>query len=261
MRALPRSPIGGQSTLREDRALRRFRAFALGSSIALCVMLGYAAQSVRSGTGFPIRKVSVEGDFRFIAPSDIQSLVTASLRGGFFQIDVEDIHRQLLEEPWIREATVERIWPDEIRVAIKEQIPAARWGKTALLSIDADIFAPNPPFALDRLPVLTGPVGSESEILGTYRQMKTRLSVLGLQVAAISLSERGAWSLKLRDDTLLILGRHDTHRRLERFCTVFEPLLKTEWPRIATVDLRFTNGFSITERASAEIDAQTRISG
>jgi cell division protein FtsQ len=174
------------------------------------------------------------------------------LNGGFFQVDVQTIREQLLEEPWIAEAAVERQWPDVIRVAIKEQVPAARWGENALLNSAADVFAPNRASLPDALPRLRGPVGAEAEVLDAYRQMVVQLRKIGLEVGAVSLSQRGAWTITLRDDTELILGRHDIWSRLNRFCLSFDRFLKANWSRIAKIDLRFTNGFSVTERMLAE---------
>ncbi len=249
----------------ETRALRtpiRPRFFiAMILSFALLAVIGYAGQSVISRSVYPIRKVSVEGNFRFLTPSYIQTLVTKSLDGGFFQIDVQKIRRQLLEEPWIFEATVERIWPDVIRVAVQEQIPVARWGRSALLNRESDIFAPNSATLPAELPLLNGPVGSESEVLSEYREMTTGLADSGLKIAGVSLSERGAWTITLQDDTQLILGRHDIRRRFERFCASFGPLLKADWSRIAKVDLRFTNGFAVTERAAPEASEALQING
>lgn len=257
-----RSSNSAQAKPREERPPFQPRTVAAaGLSLALLIGFGYVAQSITSGASYPIRKVSVEGDFRFLTPTYIQSLVTRVLNGGFFQIDVQSIHQQLLDEPWIYDATVERVWPDVIRVAIKEQVPTAQWGQNALLNADADIFAPNPTSIPSALPKLSGPVGSESEVLHAYHDITKQLAVLRLEVAAVALSSRGAWTITLRDDTRLILGRDHIPQRLDRFCTAFKPLLEAEWGRIQTVDLRFTNGFAVTARAPPEARPETRING
>jgi cell division protein FtsQ len=244
----------------EDRSPLQLRVVAaLGLLIALLIGLGYLAQSIRSETGYPIRTVAVEGDFRFLTPTYVQSLVTKAMRGGFFQLNVQIIQDQLLAEPWIAAATVERVWPDVIRVAIKEQVPAAQWGENALLNAAADIFAPNPGSIPEGLPRLNGPVGSESEVLESYGRIAEQLDELGLKVSVVSLSGRGAWTVTLSDDAQLILGRHDVARRLARFRAAFAPLLKPEWARIEVVDLRFTNGFAVTERPEVGAKRETAV--
>ncbi|MSR13111.1 MAG: FtsQ-type POTRA domain-containing protein [Gammaproteobacteria bacterium] len=246
---------------RQEMSLTRPNSFlAIALSVMLLVGLGYIAKAV-SGTDYPIRKVSVEGDFRFLTPTYIQALVTKSLDGGFFQVDVQKIHRELLEEPWIFDATVERLWPDVIRVEIKEQIPTARWGENALLNSDADVFAPHVASIPQALPRLSGPVGTEIEVLRAYKKMAERLDALGMKVGSVSVSQRGAWTLTLTDNTQLIFGRDDIWRRLHRFCASFDVLLKEGWTRIAKVDLRFTNGFSVTERRRPELRSELQKNG
>ncbi len=224
----------------------------MGISLALLVAAGYAAQSFRRATNFPINKVMVEGDFRYLTPGYIQSLVSRSLHGGFFQVNVQEIRKALLEEPWVMEATIERRWPDVIRVAINEQQPAARWGEHALINTAADVFAPRSGTFPRDLPRLNGPVGSEQEVLNTFRTVSSQVRPLGLTVAWVDLSERGAWTVGLNGGIQLILGRHRLEERLRRFNTAFELALKEAWPKVKSIDLRYTNGFAIREHKLAE---------
>jgi cell division protein FtsQ len=225
-------------------------------TLALLVAVGYVGQSLTRTTSFPIKKVTVEGDFRFLTPGYIQTLVGRSLHGGFFQLDVQEIRRSLLEEPWVMEATIERIWPDVLRVSINEQRPAAQWGKHALLNTAADMFAPGVGTFPQDLPQLSGPVGSESEVLATYRLIAARMAALDLSVAWLELSERGAWTVGLTDETRLILGRHRIDERLQRFRQGFESALKENWHNVESIDLRYTNGFAIQERKLPKADLE-----
>lgn len=243
-----------QSAERPAVTLRSLMAMLL--TLFLLGAVGYVGQSLARATSFPINKVTVEGDFRYLTPGYIQSLVSRSLHGGFFQIDVQEIRRGLLEEPWVMEATIERRWPDVIRVAISEQRPAARWGGHALLNTAADVFAPNLGTFPQDLPRLDGPVGSELEVLTTYRAVTERMRALGLTVASLELSERGAWTVGLTGDTRLILGRNRIEERLERFRLAYDLALRDTWSDVESVDLRYTNGFAIQERKPAEAELE-----
>lgn len=223
-------------------------------TLLLLMAVGYVGQSLTRAASFPIKKVTVEGDFRYLTTEYIQTMVGRSLRGGFFQIDVQEIRRGLLEEPWVMEATIERKWPDALRVAIREQQPAAQWGQHALLNTVADIFAPlSGTFPRD-LPHLNGPVGSETEVLKTYRVIAERMEPLGLSVACLELSERGAWTAGFKDQTRLTLGRHRIEERLQRFRRSFESALEANWSNIESIDLRYTNGFAVQARKIEDAD-------
>jgi cell division protein FtsQ len=231
-------------------------AFGLVLAFGMLIAAGYLGQIVFGSDRHPVRKVTVEGNFRYLTPTYIQTLVGRELQGGFFQLDVEALRRQILEEPWVFDAAIERVWPDAIRVAITEQAPAARWGEHALLNTAADIFAPPPASFPPGLPRLSGPVGTENDVLSRYRQAQQAVRELGLRVASVDLSERGAWSLTFDDGTRLVFGRREVEARLAKFVAVYAPLLKHDWAGIATIDLRYTNGFAVEMRlASATPDA------
>lgn len=198
---------------------------------------------------FPIRRVTVDGDFRYLAPANLRKTVSDAVRGGFFHVDVQHVRETILEEPWVREATVQRLWPDTLHVSIVEQQPVAYWGEHALLNDAGDLFVPARASFPAGLIRLDGPVGTELETLDAWRHAAAKLKPLGLAVAAVSLSERRALTLRLTDGATIVLGRRAAYDRLERFVAAYRKVLRDNWARIAVVDLRYTNGFSIRERA------------
>lgn len=222
---------------------------------------GYLSQLLADPAAFPIRKVTVEGDFRYLAPAHIQTLVSRAVQGGFFQVDVQAVRLRILDEPWVYEARVQRMWPDAIRVSIDEQQPVAYWGDQALLNQDADMFVPSRATRPRGLVHLHGPVGAENEVLATYRDVAAQFAGLPLEIASVTLSERRAWTVGLRDGAMIIIGRHAIDRRLARFTRAYKALLEQHWQRIAVVDLRYTNGFAIRERDAGAGERQAGASG
>ena len=183
--------------------------------VLAAVLLGPRLLSLWVKPGdFPIRKVKVDGDFRFLAPDQIETLVAAAVQGGFFEVDVQKIRARILQEPWVLDATVVRAWPDAIRVSIREQRPVARWGEESLLSAQYRVFKPRHQRLPDGLAVLKGPPGSEPEVWSTFQQVQAALDPIALKVAELELSERRAWRVTLADGAVLILGRHFVGERL-----------------------------------------------
>lgn len=231
-------------------------------TLVLLAGLGYIGQSLQRPGSFPIRKVAVEGDFRHLPPGYVQTLVGGALHGGFFQIDVQNLRLGLLREPWVQEATVQRVWPDTVRVTIIEQVPAARWGRDALLNTEASVFRPRPGSIPPGLIRLDGPPGSEREVLETFRDLAPRLEALNLALVRLRLSDRGAWSFRLADGTRVILGRDRLRERLDRFERAYRAGLADVWSTVAAIDLRYTNGFAVLEREVQKTDeVQTETDG
>lgn len=234
---------------RDDDAPRRPLAWLFTLLALALVATGYFVfEKLRDPTAFPIRRVTVDGDFRYLAPARLRKTVAGAVRGGFFHLDVQHVRETILDEPWVREATVQRLWPDTLNVSIVEQQPVAYWGENALLNDAGDLFVPAKASFPTGLIRLDGPVGTELETLEAYRHATAALEPLGLSVTAVSLSERRALTLRLADGAAIVLGRRAAADRLQRFVAAYR-LLRDNWARIAVIDLRYTNGFSIRERA------------
>jgi len=244
--AVRRSPPPAAAPRKPPVSLRGL--ISMGVSLILLAGLGYVGQSLQRPGSFPIRKVAVEGDFRHLAPAYVETLVAGGLQGGYFQIDVQALRARLKGEPWIKDAAVERVWPDVLRVAITEQQPAARWGRDALLNTEAEVFKPQRDSFPPGLVRLHGPQGSEEEVLSAYHRIERQMQALELKVARLGLSDRGAWTLGLADGTRLVLGRERLEERLSRFERAYIAGLRDEWSAVASVDLRYTNGFAVMGR-------------
>ena len=241
-----------QATQRVAPKPLRLGPWLAAGFVLMAVLVGprLLATWVKPGD-FPIRKVKVDGDFRFLAPDQIEALVSSAVQGGFFEVDVQKIRARILQEPWVLDATVVRAWPDAIRVSIREQRPVARWGPDSLLSAQYRVFKPRNKRLPEGLAVLHGPPGSEPDVWSTYQQVQAALEPLALKVAELELSERRAWRVTLTDGATLVLGRHFVRERLERFARAWPLALEPNWARVASLDLRYTNGFAVRPRAAS----------
>ena len=210
-------------------------------------------QNLQDPDAFPIRKITVDGDFRYLAPAPMQALVSGSVKGGFFQVDVGEIRTRILQEPWVRDVSVARVWPDAIHVSVIEQQPVARWGANALLSDKAQVFSPALATFPSGLVQVHGPVGSEADVWSTYLQASARLAKLGLKIKSLALSDRRASRIDLEDGTVLLLGRHFIDERLDRLVRAWPRILRENWSKVASIDLRYTNGFAVKERTPSAL--------
>jgi cell division protein FtsQ len=251
--AYPLHDAGGRPTPRHWR-LSGGVLFA----ILVAAALGLGASHLLDPRTLPIRHVRVNGEFLHLSPASLQEAASDVVRGGFFNVNVEAVRAALLREPWVREVTVRRVWPDALSVHVTEQVPAARWGDAGLLNGDAEPFAPEPDTWPSGLPRLLGPPGAESALLEEYRYMSAALAGPGLKVAQVDLSERRSWSLTLDGGPKIVLGRRDARSRFDRFSMALPGHLLDALPRIAVVDLRYTNGFAVRWKG-AEIPEHTAV--
>lgn len=208
-------------------------------------LLVWGGITLSNSDTLPIKQVRVEGDFTRLSPVDLQLLVTDKVRGGFFNLDVDAVRLALLDEPWVNEVTVKRVWPDGLRVIVIEQVPVVRWGDAGLLNAKGEYFSPDPATIPVSLPLLSGPVGSEKNLLERFSAMQEQVKSIGFDIAALTLDERRAWSFQFNNGIKVILGRRDFEERFSRVLTLIPTTISGRIEQTESIDMRYTNGFSI----------------
>lgn len=225
-----------------SRASRLFGSLIVLAFISLFIWGGMALSHPDT---LPIKQVRIEGDFTHLSPVDLQLLVTDKVRGGFFNLDVDAVRFALLAEPWVSQVTVKRIWPDALRVIVIEQVPVVRWGDKGLLNTAGEYFEPSIETIPENLPLLIGPVDSELTLLNRFNKVQEHIKAIGFSVASITLDERRAWSFILTNGIQVTLGRRDFEERFNRVLTLIPATLSGRIDQTDSIDMRYTNGFSI----------------
>ncbi len=209
--------------------------------LSLVAWAGYTALDPRR---VPVGAVMVEGEFQFLSRARLEQVITAQLRDSFFLVDLDSVREAVANLPWVKAVTVRRVWPDRLHVRVVERRVAARWEGGGLVDVDGTPFRPAGPSLPEGLPILAGPVGSETLLLGGFRQFSRWLAPLSA-VRRASMDARRSWRLELADGTPLILGRRPSEARLRRFARVFPAVQADQGGRAEQVDLRYPNGFAV----------------
>lgn len=193
----------------------------------------------------PIKQVSVEGEFRELSRQELQALVSSELQGGFFSVDVSAIRDALTANPWVSDVQVQRVWPDALKIAVREQVPVARWNDSGLVNAAGDYFQPQSASGFSELPQINGPAGQQAQLTERLQQLQQVLGELQLAVRELSLSERRAWSFTTAGGMHVVLGRQDFDARLQRFVDLVPASLGERLDSAAYIDMRYTNGFAV----------------
>ena len=92
--------------------------------------------------------------------SDVRILFEADKGRSLAMLDIVERRQQLLAIPWVSEAWVSKVWPDGVRVVVRERAPVALVpiaGGDQVRMIDADgVLLTYGSVGSDGLPVLTG---------------------------------------------------------------------------------------------------------
>jgi len=210
------------------------------------LIVGYLiSQLTINSPVFPLKEVSLTGNgggLKHVTREQVDSVVRSAVMGSFFTVDLEATRKAFVKLPWVRTASVRRIWPQGLEVTLEEHIPMARWGSGALVNLQGEVFNA---VSDEPLPEFEGPEESAGEIARQYAVFKKMLRPLRQNIARISLSDRRAWRIHLENGTVLELGREQMGVRLERYVQVHDVSIARLNQQLTYVDLRYPSGFAV----------------
>lgn len=200
-----------------------------------------------AGDRWPMRRLDVSGPFARVSAEQVRAAVLPQVKDGFFAIQMEPIRRAVAALPWVERVEVRKRWPDQLIVSLTERRPFARWGHDKLLSDHGQVFAAPGSPDLSGLPQLDGPGGRTTDVIALYNQVQPLFAGSGQRVQGVSLTERGSWTLHLRDGAEVVVGRSDPQERLRRFTHLLPQIAAARHGGVLLrADLRYTNGFTLS---------------
>lgn len=208
------------------------------------VLLVAGVKWVRPMLYWPVEGVQVIGPLDHIDRYGLQVALADTLAPGFLASDMDAVKQRVETLPWVGEAQVQRLWPDQVEVIVKKRVPVANWLQNGVLDSNLTSFFPAQRPDLSLLPKLAGPEGAEKEVWHFYQSVTGMLKPLGLEVDVVSLAGHGAWSVHIKDGPWLLVGKDQISDRVRRMASAYDELSE-RWQSIRLVDLRYPNGFAV----------------
>jgi cell division protein FtsQ len=224
-----------------------FLASSLFAVTGLMVLYAINEWTVNSPV-FPLKEVSVSaindsrGELKHVTRDQINGAVQSKVRGNFFTVDIDATRAAFRKLPWVRDASVRRVWPQSLDVMLEEHIVLARWGSTGLVNTYGEVFDAA---SDEKLPLLQGPAESSRDMVRQYAVFNKLLRPLQQKVEQIHLSPRRAWRVHLDTGIILELGREKMGARLKRYVVAHDSSIAKLSQQLSYVDLRYPNGFAV----------------
>lgn len=232
------------------RPLRRGRMRAL---TGLLVLVGLAVGAWQFAYWeprlLPVRVIEVQGELHHHSSEMLQQKIGERLKGGILTADLADLKAAADQISWVGGASIRRIWPDRLQVRVEEHKPVARWNDKDLVTAEGLVFHPRGGAIPAGLPTLEGDDRRAPEVVARYLRWRDDLMLVGHLIQVLGVDARGAWSLELVSGVRLELGTEHVEQRLQRFLANAAQLEAAGEPKV--VDLRYSNGFSVTWRRGA----------
>jgi cell division protein FtsQ len=195
----------------------------------------------------------VEG-IHYASTSQIRHVFAEDFGRSLYLVPIQNRRHQLLTIDWVEEARISKIWPNTLKVEIRERVPVAfvrlapnrKDGMSRLALIDRDGYILRPRMAAKfTLPVMTGV--KESEPLDNRRArvrrvlgMLKEIGPLANQISEINVADPNNLVVAehVDNDVVdLMLGDDNYTERLQNFLNNYGEI-KEKRPDVKTLDLR-----------------------
>lgn len=226
-----------------------------GGHVAMIVdVLSDTRDAVADAAGFRVAAVSLTGAHH-VSRDRILLAAGVTERSSLLFLDVKAARARLLAIPWIAEATVRKLYPDRLQIAVTEREPFALWqfgGNVSVISDDGTVITPFRDSAFAGLPLVVGQ-GAGLKAREFLALLDHHSAIREAVSAAILVAER-RWNLRLKSGLDVKLPEADVEQALDRLDRLDRErqLLSRD---ITVVDLRLAD--RVTVRLSEDA-AQAR---
>jgi cell division protein FtsQ len=200
--------------------------------------------TIVSGLGFGVTGVALTGN-QHLSRDEIFAIAGVTAHTPLFFLDVSDARAKLKTNPWIADATVQKLYPDRLQIAITERTAFALWQKDRRISIVADDGTVLEPFIAPRYTTLPLFVGTgAAERAKEFLALLDRYPDIRDQVRASVLVAERRWNLRLKNGIDVRLPEFDVAAALDRLVALDKEkkLLSRD---ITAVDLRLADRVTV----------------
>jgi cell division protein FtsQ len=206
--------------------------------------------SAANAAGFNITGVALTGN-KHMSREEIFATAGVTGHSSTLFLDVADARARLKTNPWIADATVQKLYPDRLQIAITERAAFALWQKDGRIGVIADDGTVLEPYFSRRfasLPLFVGAgAGARAKefqaLIERYPDIRDQLR------AAVLVSER-RWNLRLKNGVDVELPEDGVTQALDRLIALDrdKKLLSRD---ITLVDLRMPDRVTVRQSDAA----------
>ena len=164
--------------------------------------------------GFRITSVAITGR-KQLTQDEILAVGGVNGRSSLLFLDAASARDKLKADPWIADATVQKLYPGRLQIDVTERSPFALWqesGRVSVISADGTVLEPYVARRFISLPLVVGK-GAETRasdflgLLAKYPQVRS-------QVKAIVYVGERRWNLRLADGIDVRLPEFEVEKAL-----------------------------------------------
>lgn len=164
---------------------------------------------------FNIERLEMQGDAAKVPLARLKDAVEGAVVGNYFTADLDQVRAAAETVPWVKKASVRRLWPNGLEVTVEVHQAMAVYEDGRLVSTEGVLFSANPEEGAEAvdLPNFYGAPSLVMEIARHYKRFSAAAAAIPAKITDVTLSDRGAWTLVMASDvippTKVELGRDD----------------------------------------------------
>ena len=263
----PRPEVNASVPVPLDVKLMHMAASLMFMSLVVGALLGGVWTLVQL-PAFALRGITVLGDVEHNNDVTLRANVVTKFTGNFFTADLARVRTAFESVPWVRLASVQREFPNRLRVTLQEHKPVAYWGddgEQRMVNSFGEVFEANVgDLDDDKMPRLSGPDSQSQQVLSMYLALEPAFKTINLGVESLVLTDRGSWRAKLAHGAVIELGRGGVDEVMVRVQRVSQTLaqvtnkLGRKVTAIESADLRHDNGYALRLRGVSTQDVSIK---
>ena len=176
--------------------------------------VGEARNALANSAGFRIKTVAINGR-KQLSQDEVLAIGGVNGHSSLLFLDAASVREKLKANPWISEAAVLKLYPDQLLIDIVERSAFALWQRDGSLSVISEDGAVLEPYVSRRfisLPLVVGK-GAETRARDFLALLARYPRVNSVTRAAIFVGER-RWNLRLKDGLDVRLPENDVGNAL-----------------------------------------------
>ena len=185
-----------------------------GGYAAFVEQYGTPADIIARNIGFPISAVAVTGESG-LTQSEILEASRISAKNSLAFLDAAEVRDHLRAVPLVKEASVRKLYPDQVAIEITERQPYALWqqdGQLSVIAADGTVIDTMRDGRFAELPFVVGEganthIADYLALIGSAGDLKTKIRA-GVFVAA------RRWTLSTTNGIEIMLPEHNPERAL-----------------------------------------------
>lgn len=219
--------------------------YFLGIVLIVSALADGVVTVVKKYVELPINQVVFTGELKHLDIKQMHKIIEIEMENGFLGVKLDEVSYLLNLEPWVKQVSVKKVWPDTLEINVTEHKPMATLNYQGIISQQGNYFEPKVLNITKDLPIFYGEVTMINKMTEMYHALSRTLGKFNKTIKTLHLNKQDEWIVEFNRNIKIILGRKHVLQHFSRFLIAFNSNYNQFKNKIDTIDLRYSNGFSV----------------